>query len=59
VRYALFFRLYHADFDRADWQAPMRDIWMHWPGIRDAINSQDPGNGQRIVREATGSGAGR
>ena len=34
VRYAIFFRLHHLDFDPARWQAPMQDIWMHWPGIR-------------------------
>ena len=22
------------DFDAAHWQAPMQDIWMHWPGVR-------------------------
>lgn len=34
VRYAIYFRLYHAAFDPARWQEPMRDVWMHWPGIR-------------------------
>lgn len=37
VRYAIYFRLYHADFDPARWQAPMQDIWMQWPGIRSAV----------------------
>lgn len=43
VRYALFFRLYHTDFDRANWQAPMRDIWMHWPGIRETLDPSGSG----------------
>lgn len=33
VRYALYFRLTHGDFDRENWQQPMQNIWMHWPGI--------------------------
>jgi hypothetical protein len=37
VRYAIFFRLHHVDIDPAQWQAPMQDIWMHWPGIRSAV----------------------
>lgn len=37
VRYALYFRLYSTDYSRDNWQAPMRDIWMHWPGMRDVL----------------------
>ncbi|MFC4807718.1 hypothetical protein [Paenibacillus sp. GCM10023250] len=32
-RYAIFFRVKHVDH-HLDWKAPMRDIWLHWPGIR-------------------------
>ncbi|GMA60393.1 phytanoyl-CoA dioxygenase family protein [Alicyclobacillus fastidiosus] len=37
VRYAIYFRLTHTDFDRSQWQAPMRNIWMHYPGIRELL----------------------
>jgi hypothetical protein len=37
IRYAVFFRLFHKDFDRERWQEPMLDIWMHWPGIREVM----------------------
>ncbi|WP_274651007.1 phytanoyl-CoA dioxygenase family protein [Paenibacillus humicola] len=33
IRYACFFRLKHVDHD-LDWRAPMRNIWLHWPGIQ-------------------------
>jgi hypothetical protein len=34
-RYAVYFRVFHQDHDQKnDWQAPMKDIWKHWPGIR-------------------------
>ncbi|MBO7742805.1 hypothetical protein I8J29_01265 [Paenibacillus sp. MWE-103] len=32
-RYAIFFRVKHVEH-HLDWKAPMRDIWLHWPGIR-------------------------
>jgi hypothetical protein len=35
-RYAIFFRVKHAEHD-LDWQAPMKDIWLHWPGIRELL----------------------
>ncbi|MCC2687065.1 MAG: Protein involved in biosynthesis of mitomycin antibiotics/polyketide fumonisin, partial [Paenibacillaceae bacterium] len=34
VRYAVFFRLRHVDH-ATDWKAPMTDLWLHWPGIRE------------------------
>ncbi len=34
IRYAVFFRLIHVDHE---WRAPMTDIWMHWPGIREIL----------------------
>lgn len=37
VRYAIFFRLHHVEMDPTHWQAPMQDIWMHWPGIRSSV----------------------
>ncbi|MCZ8515276.1 hypothetical protein O9H85_23245 [Paenibacillus filicis] len=33
-RYAVFFRVSHIDHEK-DWRAPMTDIWLHWPGIRE------------------------
>lgn len=33
-RYAIFFRVKHNEHDN-DWRAPMTDIWLHWPGIRE------------------------
>jgi hypothetical protein len=36
VRYACFFRLTHVDHE---WRAPMTNIWMHWPGIREIIEN--------------------
>jgi hypothetical protein len=36
IRYAIFFRLSHEEH-RADWKAPMTDLWLHWPGIRETI----------------------
>ena len=38
-RYALFFRVVHKDH-RIDWRAPMTDIWLHWPGIRDIAHPE-------------------
>lgn len=35
-RYAIFFRVKHVDHDN-DWKAPMTDIWLHWPGIREIL----------------------
>jgi hypothetical protein len=35
-RYAVFFRVSHLDRER-DWKAPMIDIWLHWPGIREIM----------------------
>lgn len=35
-RYAIFFRVKHVDHDK-DWKAPMTDIWLHWPGIREIM----------------------
>ncbi|QHW29860.1 hypothetical protein GZH47_02785 [Paenibacillus rhizovicinus] len=35
-RYAIFFRVSHPEH-KQDWKAPMKDIWMHWPGIRSII----------------------
>jgi Phytanoyl-CoA dioxygenase (PhyH) len=32
-RYAIFFRVTHTEH-KDDWQAPMKDIWLHWPGVR-------------------------
>lgn len=37
VRYAIYFRVTHPAHDRADWQAPMKDIWMHWPGMTEIV----------------------
>jgi len=37
IRYAVFFRIKHMDIDETNWQAPMQDIWMHWPGMRPAL----------------------
>lgn len=34
IRYAIFFRLTHEEH-RLDWKAPMLDLWLHWPGIRE------------------------
>ncbi|MBM7563073.1 phytanoyl-CoA dioxygenase family protein [Paenibacillus sacheonensis] len=34
TRYAIFFRVKHSEHE-ADWKAPMKDIWLHWPGIRE------------------------
>lgn len=36
IRYAIFFRLSHVRH-ADDWRAPMKDIWMHWPGMRDML----------------------
>ncbi|SEO54600.1 hypothetical protein [Paenibacillus sp. OV219] len=33
-RYAIFFRVKHTEHG-IDWKAPMTDIWLHWPGIRE------------------------
>lgn len=38
VRYAIYFRITHAEFDRSQWQAPMQNIWMHYPGIQEAFS---------------------
>ncbi len=35
IRYAVFFRVKHTDITPATWQAPMQDIWLHWPGMRE------------------------
>ncbi|MCY0875624.1 MAG: phytanoyl-CoA dioxygenase family protein [Firmicutes bacterium] len=37
VRYALYFRVTHPAFDRDHWQEPMKDIWMHWPGMKEIV----------------------
>ncbi|WP_274364710.1 phytanoyl-CoA dioxygenase family protein [Paenibacillus thermotolerans] len=43
IRYALFFRIFHKDLGnwthRTNWQAPMTDMWLHWPGIREMIKT--------------------
>jgi ectoine hydroxylase-related dioxygenase (phytanoyl-CoA dioxygenase family) len=36
IRYACFFRLDHVE-RRNDWKKPLTDIWLHWPGIREAM----------------------
>ncbi|UVI28764.1 hypothetical protein [Paenibacillus spongiae] len=36
TRYAIFFRVKHVDVQK-DWKAPMTDIWLHWPGIREIM----------------------
>ncbi|MDB5083340.1 MAG: phytanoyl-CoA dioxygenase [Bacilli bacterium] len=36
IRYACFFRLDHVDRSK-DWKAPLTDLWMHWPGIREML----------------------
>lgn len=38
VRYAIYFRVTHPSHDRANWQAPMKDIWMHWPGMKEIVS---------------------
>lgn len=38
VRYAIYFRVTHAAFDRNNWQEPMQNIWMHYPGIRETLS---------------------
>lgn len=38
IRYAIFFRLHHKDLSQS-WQAPMQDIWLHWPGMKDVVNT--------------------
>ncbi|MDB5085570.1 MAG: Protein involved in biosynthesis of mitomycin antibiotics/polyketide fumonisin [Bacilli bacterium] len=35
TRYAIFYRLTHINYQRSSWQEPMRDIWLHLPGMRD------------------------
>ncbi|HEX6970994.1 MAG TPA: phytanoyl-CoA dioxygenase family protein, partial [Limnochordia bacterium] len=35
VRYAVYFRLTYSE--RQDWRAPMTDIWLEWPGMRDVL----------------------
>lgn len=40
VRYAIYFRVTHPAFDRDNWQAPMKDIWMHWPGMQEIVAQQ-------------------
>lgn len=37
IRYAVFFRVKHKQFDEERWQEPMKDIWLHWPGIREIL----------------------
>lgn len=39
IRYAIFFRLYHQEHQN-DWRAPMNDLWLHWPGIREIIDNE-------------------
>lgn len=36
IRYACFFRLDHVDRAK-DWRAPLTDLWLHWPGIRETF----------------------
>jgi hypothetical protein len=36
TRYAIYFRITHVDREK-DWKAPMTDIWLHWPGIREIM----------------------
>jgi len=36
ARYAVFFRLTHVDH-HLDWKAPMTNLWLHWPGIREIL----------------------
>lgn len=37
-RYATFFRLFHEDHKQS-WQEPMKNIWKHWPGIREIMTA--------------------
>jgi ectoine hydroxylase-related dioxygenase (phytanoyl-CoA dioxygenase family) len=36
VRYAVFFRLYHADHDQAGTR-PLTQLWTLWEGLRDVV----------------------
>lgn len=38
VRYAIFFRLHHVRHSE-DWKAPMQDIWLHWPGMSEIVQT--------------------
>jgi ectoine hydroxylase-related dioxygenase (phytanoyl-CoA dioxygenase family) len=40
IRYAVFFRMKHLDINETNWQRPMEDIWMHWPGIQAYRNGR-------------------
>lgn len=36
TRYAIFFRLFHRHH-HLDWKAPMKDIWLHWEGMKEVL----------------------
>ena len=36
IRYAIYFRLFHADHDQVHWEC-MTDIWREWEGMRDVV----------------------
>ncbi|MFC5648349.1 phytanoyl-CoA dioxygenase family protein [Paenibacillus solisilvae] len=38
-RYAIFFRVKHIHHNE-DWKAPMTDIWLHWPGMKDIVSGK-------------------
>jgi len=42
VRYAVFFRLYHADHQKAGMR-PLTQLWSLWEGMRDAVAAEVPG----------------
>ncbi|WP_274362335.1 phytanoyl-CoA dioxygenase family protein [Paenibacillus thermotolerans] len=37
IRYSCYYRVYHSEI-RNNWKAPLTDLWMHWPGLRDVLN---------------------
>lgn len=40
IRYACFFRIDHIERSR-DWRAPLTNIWMHWPGMKDILDKDE------------------
>ncbi|MBO7744433.1 phytanoyl-CoA dioxygenase family protein [Paenibacillus sp. MWE-103] len=36
IRYSTYFRVDHKD-RHTDWQAPLLDMWRHWPGLRSTL----------------------
>lgn len=42
IRYASFFRLHHVDHDTVHWEC-MTDIWREWDGMREVVESAEPG----------------